>query len=115
MGFAAVADRPTAPPAPAEPLAALFITATFDAVRLPPSISRPPPSAALPPRTPPSFARPPVTARPCNTKVVPTLSKTRLVPSAVMIESDSPCPRMVSVLLFRLELFSTTSWPPVTG
>ena len=113
VGCAAVADRPTAPPAPAAPLAALFITATFDSATLPPSISRPPPSAALPPTMPPSsVARPPAMVRPCNTterpELLPTISNTRLVDSALMTELDSPCPTMVSVLLFRLELLSMT-------
>ena len=58
-------------------------------------------------------------ARPCNTterpELVPMISKTRLVDPASMTELDSPWPTMVSVLLVRLEVLSTTSWPPVTG
>ena len=64
-------------------------------------------------------ARPPAMARLCKTTerpdLVPTISKTRLVDSALMTELDSPCPTMVNVLLLRLEPLSMTSWPPVTA
>ena len=86
---------------------------------MPPSISRPPPIATVPPRIPPSVARPPAIARPWNTterpEPVPTISKTRLVDPASMTELDSPCPTIVNDLLFRLEPLSMSSWPPVTA